>query len=167
MVPVVPKAQSTVGDRRRPALTQAGGGFRLRLASDAADPLLPQPTPQVPAQSQIQGATDPRWVLALRTAEQLQGSILTPDRRQRLQQTGRLLGLTAFDCSLVIAIVQDQARRGVPPMACPQAGQVQLSLVPLPRRSPLLAWPSGNWVMPGLVAVVLLLEVILLRTLWG
>lgn len=79
------------------------------------------------------GPDDPRWVLAVRTAEQLQGDILAPDRRQKLQQLGKLLGLTAFDTSLVIAIVQDQARRGYAPEHCPTAGQTQLCMVGLPR----------------------------------
>lgn len=81
------------------------------------------------------GPSDPRWVLAVRTAEQLQGDILAPDRREQLQRVGKLLGLTAFDVSLVIAIVQDQARRGYASEYCPTAGQDQLCMVGLPRHA--------------------------------
>lgn len=77
----------------------------------------------------ITEATDPRWVLAVRTAEQLQGSILTMDRRERLVRLGKLMGLTAFQANLIIAIVQDQARRGVRPENCPTAGLAQLEMI--------------------------------------
>lgn len=56
--------------------------------------------------------TDPRWVLALRVRERLEGALLRPDQRQRLIRLGSVLGLTAFEANLVIAIVQDNARRG-------------------------------------------------------
>ena len=69
----------------------------------------------------------------MRTAESLQGSILGPEKRQRLIKLGKILGLTAFDANLVIAIVQDQARRGHAPSLCPSAGEGQLAMVPLPR----------------------------------
>lgn len=57
-------------------------------------------------------ATDPRWVLALRVREGLEGTLLRPAARQRLIRLGGVLGLTAFEANLVIAIVQDNARRG-------------------------------------------------------
>lgn len=83
----------------------------------------------------IDSPTDPRWVLAIRTAEALEGAILRPERREQLVRTGKVMGLSAFDCNLVIAIVQDQARRGYEPQYCPTAGEPQLRLVPLPRRA--------------------------------
>jgi len=57
-------------------------------------------------------STDPRWVLALRCREALQGTLLPPDQRDRLLRLGRAFGLTPFEANLVLAIVQDQARRG-------------------------------------------------------
>ena len=57
-------------------------------------------------------ASDPRWVLALRAGEVMAGDMLRPAQRQRLNQLGQTMGLTPFQCSLVIAIVQDQRRRG-------------------------------------------------------
>lgn len=100
----------------------------------------------------ISGATDPRWVLAVRAADQLQGDILTPKRRQELTRLGELLGLTPFSVSLIIAIVQDQARRGNAPEDCPSAGEVQLRMVRLPE-------PRKHRINPLLIslAVTLLL----------
>lgn len=90
----------------------------------------------------IGGTTDPRWVLAVRVAEQLQGSILPPARRDRLVRMGKMFGLTAFDSNLIIAIVQDQARRGYAPAYCPTAGEPQLRMVPRPR-------PRGRRLLTG------------------
>lgn len=86
--------------------------------------------PRQPIGAPIERATDPRWVLALRVAEAMEGPILQPQRRERLIRLGQMLGLTAFDCNLVIAIIQDQARRGVSPAVCPRHGLAQLSMVP-------------------------------------
>ena len=86
-----------------------GAQTRLRLQSAGDSEVAarrPDPSP-VPLQ-----ATDPRWVLALRTQEQLQGPILSPNRRDKLIRLGRTMGLGPFESNLVIAIVQDQARRG-------------------------------------------------------
>lgn len=78
----------------------------------------------------IIAATDPRWVLAVRTAEQLQGSVLVPERRERLVRLGKVMGLSPFDANLVIAIVQDQARRGNSGGGCAAAAGPRLALVP-------------------------------------
>ncbi|MHC5113841.1 MAG: hypothetical protein ACYTGP_05375 [Planctomycetota bacterium] len=58
--------------------------------------------------------TDPRWVLAVRTQSQLQGTALSPERRAAVMRTARRLGVRPFDANVIIAIVQDQARRGEP-----------------------------------------------------
>jgi hypothetical protein len=74
--------------------------------------------------------TDPRWVLAARAAEQLEGDILRPEPRERLVRLGVTLGLSLFDANLVIAIVQDQARRGFAAQYCPLAAEPRLRLIP-------------------------------------
>lgn len=56
--------------------------------------------------------TDPRWVLAVRAYSQLQGSTLTPQRRQKVLRTAEQLGVRPFDANVIIAIVQDHARTG-------------------------------------------------------
>jgi len=77
------------------------------------DPAAQRATPHAPAAGgRPLAATDPRWVLALRVRETLEGRMLRPDARQRLIRLGRLLGMTGFEANLVIAIVQDGARRG-------------------------------------------------------
>lgn len=80
----------------------------------------------------LTGGSDPRWVLALRTAESMEGAIVRPEQREKLLRLGRMLGLSPFDSNLVVAIVQDQARRGYAPSHCPLAGEKQLTMVPLP-----------------------------------
>ncbi len=64
------------------------------------------------AQNPTLEPTDPRWVLAVRAYSQLQGSALTPERRERVMRTARHLGVRPFDANVIVAIVQDQARRG-------------------------------------------------------
>ena len=82
----------------------------------------------------INHAADPRWVLAVRVAEQLEGALLSPEKRHRLIRTAVVIGLTAFDANLIIAIVQDQARRGHTGPAAPQAAQEQLAMISLPQQ---------------------------------
>ncbi|MBT8487047.1 MAG: hypothetical protein KJO43_15830 [Phycisphaerae bacterium] len=74
--------------------------------------------------------TDARWVLAARTASLLQGPVLTPDRRRTVLRTADRLGIRLFDANLIIAIVQDQARRGE------ELGNAvpTLAMVPAPKR---------------------------------
>lgn len=60
-------------------------------------------------------AGDARAIFAVRVAELLEGgraAMLTPENRRRLVDLGERIGLRAFDANLVIAIVQDGARRG-------------------------------------------------------
>lgn len=78
----------------------------------------------------ITDPTDPRWVLAVRTAAELEGTILRPERRERLLALAKRLKLSPFDGNLIIAIIQDQARRGYAPEYCPTAGEPQLRMIP-------------------------------------
>ena len=113
--------------------------------------------PSAPA---IADPTDPRWVLAVRTAEQLQGPILPPERRERLLRLGKVLGLKPFDTNLIIAIIQDRARRGCPASECPAAGAPQLALITLPdSRVPHRQRPA--WATAVAVAAFLVIEALL------
>ncbi|MBI1336066.1 MAG: hypothetical protein GC164_03785 [Phycisphaera sp.] len=112
----------------------------------------------------LTGPTDPRWVLAVRTADLLQGSVLTADRREKLHAQARAMGLTAFDASLVIAIVQDQARRGHAPPHAPTAGQDQLRMVPLPR--PMATFNRRAMLTSTAVALAIGMELLLALWLW-
>ena len=93
--------------------------------------------------------TDPRWVLAARTHSQLQGSTLTPERRARVLRTARQLGVRPFEASVIIAIVQDQARRGAP--LAKAADTLTLLRDPRPRPTPRETW--ARWLAAGPTAL--------------
>ncbi len=74
-------------------------------------------------------ALDPRWILAVQAMREMQGgraAVVTPEARRRLMLVGRRLGLRAFDTSLVIAIVQDGARRGEDPLGSEANARLRL-----------------------------------------
>lgn len=58
---------------------------------------------------------DPRWALAIRTYQSLDGEMLSPEKREKLIRLGKTLNLTLFDTNLIIAIIQDRARRNQTP----------------------------------------------------
>lgn len=104
----------------------------LRLVNthvDARQPASPRrltrraPTgPTVGPESDQIEATDPRWVFSVRVASMIEGGragVLRPERRERLTKTAAALGLRAFDAALIIAMVQDEARRGAVPQGYP------------------------------------------------
>lgn len=101
---------------------------RLRLVGAAA----PDAKPPAANPTPITSPTDPRWVLAIRTAQVMQGDVLPPTQRETLMIQGKSMGLSAFDCSLILAIIQDRARRGIPLDQCPSVSEPQLALIPLP-----------------------------------
>lgn len=143
--------------------TPAQAGQSLRLVGGAA---APDARPPIANPTPIQGATDPRWVLAIRTAELLEGDVLPPTKRDALMHTGKVMGLTPFDCSLILAIVQDRARRGIAPEHCPAAGEPQLALVPLPRIRPLFASFTENPAQVVLLAAGMIALQALLMWVW-
>jgi hypothetical protein len=55
---------------------------------------------------------DPRWVLAARAHSQLDGAALAPDKRDKLMKLAQQLGIRPFDAAVIVALVQDRARRG-------------------------------------------------------
>ncbi len=138
--------------------SHADGQPRLRLVGAGAI-VKPDLTPT--EGTAIAGTNDPRWVLAVRVAEQLQGTVLSPDKRDRLVKIGKMFGLTAFDANLIIAIVQDQARRGYAPAYCPTAGEPQLRMVPPPQK---VMWmtPQRTFLIAGIIAGFIALELIVL-----
>ncbi|MEM1165243.1 MAG: hypothetical protein AAGI30_03025 [Planctomycetota bacterium] len=103
-------------------------------------------------------ATDARWIMALRVYEQLEGgrsAILQPSKRRRLVEIGRALGLRPFDANLVIAVVQDAARRGETPASTkPHA---TLSMVPGAAQPMHRADRGASWGFVAAVAAALLL----------
>lgn len=128
----------------RAATALAGLAQRRRpVGSEEARPVLPP--------------NDPRWVLAVRVAAVMRGEILRPADRTRLNRLGRSMGLTPFQCSLVIAIVQDQARRGQ------MLGDAAGTLAIVPRGEPGRQSAPGTWRrVAWITALVLTAEAALL-----
>lgn len=91
---------------------------------------------------------DPRWVLAARAYAQLQGATLTPDRRERVLKTARLLGVRTFDANVIIAIVQDTARRGRP------LGEAHPLIELVPQKPPATGHGWTRWVSAILLALL-------------
>ncbi len=96
--------------------------------------------------------SDPRWVLAARASTQLQGSMLTLERRDRLMRLARQLGVRPFEANIIIAIVQDHARRGR--RISEAAGTLALVDQPGGERSAAARWSGwARWVSALLVAL--------------
>ena len=93
--------------------------------------------------------TDPRWVLAARTHSQLQGTTLTPERRQRVLRNARQLGVRPFEANVIIAVVQDHARRSAP---LAQAADT-LALLRDPRCDTQRCTMWSRWIAVGLTAL--------------
>ncbi|MHC4810535.1 MAG: hypothetical protein ACYTEV_09230 [Planctomycetota bacterium] len=104
--------------------------------------------------------TDPRWVLAVRVASQMEGSLLTPERRARVMRTAHQLGIRPFDAGIVIAMVQDRLRRGG--NLGELAPQLQMLAVPITRRS---ATPIPIWAR-FLLAITIATAAVLLLVRW-
>ena len=154
VAPRRPEPILPTGESKQRGMTSSPGGLAAKL-SDVGKGLT--------------GPTDPRWVLAVRTAEMLEGAVLPPERREGLMRLGRVLGLTPFDATLIIAIVQDQARRGYEPSYCPTAGERQLEMVPLPGGARLTSVLPGHRALRIGIALAALLatELIVLHAIFG
>jgi len=74
----------------------------------------------------------------------MEGQILRPEKRERLIRLGKVMGLSPFDAHMVLAVVQDQARRGIPADSCPAAGIHQLALISPGNQEP-APWQLGHW----------------------
>ncbi len=128
---------------------------------------LPEPSSDRAAKqigAPITGPKDPRWILALRTSDLLQGDILAPQDRDRLLKLGKVLGLTPFDANMIIAIIQDQARRGYEPRYCAAAGEPQLRMIPLPTTEKLDTRPLY---VAGIIGLFILAELLCVHWLLG
>lgn len=128
----------------------------------------------------IQDANDPRWVLAHRTSALLRGGQLPPEAQRQLVALAQRLGLSAFAARLVMAIVQEQARRGFSiqgfpetllaalarvPRYCPPAAAASL---PCPPRAPAKASGQNRlWPAAATAAMVLGAQFLLIWYLWN
>lgn len=117
--------------KNRPVTSQPSmktAATHLRLVGSSAPDAKPPTTNPTP----ITSPTDPRWVLAVSTAQLMEGTVLPPHKRETLMSQGKSMGLSPFDCSLILAIIQDRARRGIALDRCPAQSESQLALIPLP-----------------------------------
>jgi len=112
---------------------------------------------------------DPRWALAVKVADAMEGSLLPPEKRKRLIRLGQALGLTSFDANLIIASVQDQARRGVSSARLAASAEPALRLIasPAERRRKTVektnaAFISNRWRTVWILVGVLALELLLI-----
>lgn len=139
---------------------------RSTRASDSHKPP-PVTVRNAPKPVPLQGSADPRWVLAVRTAECLQGDILAPESRERIIRMARLFDLTPFDANMIIAIVQDQARRGIAPHLCAAAGEPQLRMITPPRRKTILQAIKSRYGMKVVLLLGTLLAIEVILVLWA
>jgi hypothetical protein len=80
------------------------------------------------------------WMLACETQRQLEGAVLPLERRERLVQFAKEIGIRPFDANVVIAMAQDRARRG----ACMEGlDRLFVGAVAASRPDAARAWPAS------------------------
>ncbi len=102
--------------------------------------------------NQAVSADDPRWVLATKTRQELQGPAINPDKRAKLLSLATKLGIRAFDANLVIAIVQDEARRGELPLSVTAPAPKlldRLTIIPPVKKQP----HNQSWIWMAITVV--------------
>lgn len=96
---------------------------------------------------------DPRWLVAVETAQSLEGSLLTFERRRRILALAQRVGVRPFDANLIIAAVQDRARRGEPIASA--MSTVALTAPASRRRAGLLSREALPYTATAIAAVIL------------
>jgi hypothetical protein len=112
-------------------------------------------------QSRALDPMDPRWMLACATRDSLQGAVLTYESRRKLMRLAQRVGIRAFDANLIVAIVQDRARRGEPIESAAEA----LSVIPRPaaRRASVTAWVWGAAILVAVLVDAVLIGWLILQ----
>ena len=82
---------------------------------------------------------DARWRLATETQQALQGAVLAYEDRRSLLALAHRMGIRAFDANLILAIVQDRARRG----ESLQSAAPTIAVLPRPTAAASSAMPSS------------------------
>lgn len=150
----LPMVEPGTGNSGLRGLSAAARPWRRSVAVGASG-MLGEKVPAPTRRAMITSATDPRWVFAVQVASQLQGVALPLDQREKLERTAKVMGLTVFNANLIIAIVQDCARRGVPALECPAVAETQLGMVDLSGQR-----RRATWLIVATVGFVLVLEVL-------
>jgi hypothetical protein len=132
---------------------------------DAAARIVPHPRGSV-APSHRERALDPsdaRWVLAVLCWEWMDGgaaAILTPAKRDKLMRAAASMRLRRFDAGLIIAIVQDERRRGGSSLSRFAAARLALVAPPGPTaRTSLVAASLASITLAGVMLAVLVMWV--------
>ncbi len=99
---VTDNVQAPIRPESAPAVLRAGEARALRAVNSENRAAV---TPDI-------DPTDPRWVLAARTYSQLDGAALSPSRREKIMKLAEQFGIRSFDANVIVALVQDRARRG-------------------------------------------------------
>jgi hypothetical protein len=94
---------------------------------------------------------DPRWLVAVETASHLEGSLLSFERRQRVLAFAARVGVRTFDANLIIAAVQDRARRGEPLESA--LGTVAMAALPRPNPTRVTSRDRRLYFITALIAV--------------
>jgi hypothetical protein len=144
-------------------LTMDGALASSRTLSLRNAAVAPRPRPSF--SDNAAADVDPRWVIAVAAARSLEGgraAIVTLESRRRVIALARTLGLREFDANLVIAIVQDAARRGEP-----LGGAMAERLEMVPQAAPSAAPSAGALLMMSLCLAGLLLTAMLWMTVWA
>jgi hypothetical protein len=100
--------------------------------------------------------TDPRWMLARATQEALQGAMLAFEDRKRLLALAQRTGIRAFDANLIVAIVQDRARRGEPIESAAE------TIAVLPKPVERGAAKAAAWTWAAAIFVAVLIDAVLI-----
>lgn len=103
---------------------------------------------------------DPALTLATQVRCELQGPVLSPQRREKLLKSANKLGLRPFQASLVIAVEQDRARLGsntlptlpTPPSPESAAARTAHIVEHLANEAQTMFW---RWLLAGASALVL------------
>lgn len=145
----------TVDRRPRAALdARAERVFRQAVAHEV---LLARET----ARDRTFDPTDARWQLAAEAQRALQGAVLAFEDRRRLLALANRLGIRSFDANLILALVQDRARRGEPL----EAASATIEMIPKPPARG-TARDTRDWTPVWLAALMVAMAVDAMLIAW-
>ncbi len=149
-------------DRAEPSLYESA----IEVAAPAPAKRVRAATREIVRENRQAAALTPseaREILTARVTELIQGgraAILTPEHRARAVRIARMLGVRDFDAQLVIAVVQDRARRGE--IESGHAGLSSETAAHAPLRAPRRLLPENGAIALLQIAAALMLAAALL-----
>lgn len=133
-IPDEPRDAHRAGAPRSLRLITPEGSVTLDHAEAARD--IARENEQAIRAARTLAPEDARRILLRRAAREIEGgraAIIRPEVRRRLLQTAERLGVRPFDANLVIAVVQDRARRGEDPAGAEAHATAVTTTLPHPR----------------------------------